>query len=116
MDKPTKSKKFLAFLTGSVLLSLFSLTGLITMVLVPAIAASVVNLITVVLACLSGLISIYIGSQGAVDWKINSNHSTTKNSVDIKKEIVKDHKNFEMKYDDLDDIDWEEYERKLQIL
>lgn len=109
-DKPTKSKKFLAFLTGSVLLSVFAIAGLITMVMVPTIAVSVVNLITVILACLSGLISIYIGSQGAVDWKINSDH---KNTIDFKKEITNDHKNFEMKYDDLDDMDWEEHEHKL---
>lgn len=112
-EKPTKSKKYLAFLIGSALLSLFSITGLFTMVMVPTIASSVVNLITVVLACLSGLISIYIGSQGAVDWKINSNHATTQKSVDTKKEIIQDHKDFEMKYDDLDDIDWDKHEHKL---
>lgn len=110
--KPLESKKFIAFGVGSTMITLFTFVGLFIMASNVAVASAVVNLLTVSLAGLSGLISIYVSGQSAVDWKIRSDHKTD-HKTDIKKETIEEHKDFEMQYDDLDDMDWNEHEKHL---
>ena len=107
--KPLQSKKFIGFVTGVSITSLFVLVGLIAMVIIPSASSAVVNLMTVALASINGMISLYCVGQSFVDWKINSNHNTTQENkiIDDKKTLVIEGKNHEFKYDDLDDLDWQ---------
>lgn len=106
--KPLQSKKFIGFVTGCSITTVFTLVGLITIALIPSASSAIVNLLTVSLATINGMISIYCLGQSAVDFKINSNHNTTQENkiVDEKKTLVLKGKEHEFKYDDLDDLDW----------
>ena len=64
-------------ITGTVITTVFTLVGLLFISLNPQSSSAIVNLITVSLATINGCISIYALGQSAVDWKINSTHSTT---------------------------------------
>lgn len=105
---PLHSKKFIGFVTGVSITSVFVFVGLIVMVLVPSASSAVVNLMTVALASINGMISLYCVGQSFVDWKINSNHNTTQDNkiIDEKKTLILKGKEHEFKYDDLGDIDW----------
>ena len=106
---PFKSKKFIALVVGATFTTIFTLIGLIVIGLVPVVASAVVNLMTVSLASLNGVIGMYALGQSVVDFKINSNHNTTQENkiIDDKKTLVIEGKNHEVKYDDFDDLDWQ---------
>lgn len=90
-----ESKKFTAFVVATIITVVMSLIGLTVMALVPTIAAAVVNLLTVSLATLNALVSLYCIGQSAVDWKINSDNRNSQEN-----EIIEEiQKKFEMKYD-----------------
>lgn len=92
--KHFESKKFTAFVVATSITVIMSLVGLTVMAIVPTIAAAVVNLLTVSLATLNALVSLYCIGQSAVDWKVNS-QNTNKQENKIE-EIQK----FEMRYND----------------
>jgi hypothetical protein len=71
-----KSKKFVALVVGASLTSLFTLSGLVGIVLAPQHSTSIVNLMTVALASVNSVIGVYALGQSAVDVKINSNRTT----------------------------------------
>ena len=100
-----KSRKFVAFVAGCVITILFVFSGLIGIVIVPQAASAIVNLMTVALASINGMISIYALGQSAVDWKINSYNKSSQENVieDKEKRVVLEAQKFEMQYED-DDI------------
>jgi len=103
--KPFQSKKFIALSVGVTFTTLFTITGLVIMAIVPEIAASVTNLITVSLATINSVIGVYALGQSIVDYKINSSHQTTQQN-NFNKSIIEEIKSKEMKYDGLENIDW----------
>lgn len=106
--KPLQSKKFIAFVTGVTFTTIFIAISLIIIGLVPEASSAVVNLMTVGLASINGMISIYALGQSAVDFRINSNHNTVQeNKIEsLTKKLILEAKGKEMKYDGLGDIDW----------
>jgi len=68
-QKPFASKKFIAMFIGVCFTIIFTITALIFIAFVPAVAPDIVNLITVSLATVNGLVSLYAIGQSAVDWK-----------------------------------------------
>jgi len=107
--KPFQSKKFIALVVGTSFTTLFTLVGLIIIAIVPVVSSSVVNLMTISLASLNGIIGLYCVGQSAVDWKINSSHETTQENkiVEQKKHLITEAKNHEMKYEDMTQLDWD---------
>jgi hypothetical protein len=63
-----ESKKFTAIVAAMGLTSLFVISGMILVVIFPAVSAPIVNLVTVGSAALNGAIGIYLAGQSAVDW------------------------------------------------
>jgi multisubunit Na+/H+ antiporter MnhG subunit len=109
-QKPFQSKKFIALTVGATFTTLFTLIGLIIIALVPVASSAVVNLMTVSLASINGVIGLYAVGQSAVDWKVNSTHNTSQENkiVEQRKKLILEAKDREMKYDGIDDgIDWD---------
>lgn len=106
--KPFQSKKFIALVVGVAFTSIFTLICLIIIGLVPSVSSAIVNLMTVSLASINGVMGLYVTGQSVVDFKINSNHNTSQENkiIDEKKEIILSGKEHEFKYDDLGDLDW----------
>jgi hypothetical protein len=106
--KPLQSKKFIALVVGVSTTALFTLLGLLVIGLVPSASSAVVNLMTISLASINGVMGLYVSGQSFVDWKINSNHNTSQENkiIDEKKTLVLKGKEHEFKYDDLDNLDW----------
>lgn len=69
---PFKSKKFIALIAGISFNAVFAALSLFLIASNPESATAIVNLMTVSLASVNGLISLYAIGQSAVDWKINS--------------------------------------------
>ncbi len=69
---PFESKKFTALISGIVFNAIFAGLSLYFIAGNPESAVSIVNLMTVSLASVNGLISLYAIGQSAVDWKINT--------------------------------------------
>lgn len=84
-----KSKKFVSFVTGCIITVLFTIMALLFIAFVPSVSASIVNLITVALASINGMISIYALGQSAVDWQIQSKNKNENKSEFSRKEIEK---------------------------
>jgi|AntRauTorckE6833_2_1112554.scaffolds.fasta_scaffold01063_4 hypothetical protein len=109
---PLKSKKFIALVIGVVFTTTFTSLSLLVIALIPEVSSAVVNLITVSLAAMNGVVGMYALGQSVVDFKINSNHNTSaETSLSIEKKIVEEHKSMEMQYDGEAPIDWKEYEQ-----
>lgn len=108
--KPFQSKKFIALVVGVSFTSLFTLVSLVMIGIVPSASSAIVNLMTVSLAAVNGVIGLYTIGQSGVDWKINSDHKTNQSNStneEIRRMIVDNGKNYEVKYDDIsDDLDW----------
>lgn len=98
---PFQSKKFIALVVGTAFTTIFTLFGMIVMIINPVIASAVVNILTVSLASMNGVIGVYALGQSAVDWSINSNHNTTQKNeiIDERLKLENEMKDFEMKYD-----------------
>jgi len=109
---PLKSKKFIALVIGVVFTTTFTALSLLVIALIPEVSSAVVNLITVSLAAMNGVVGMYALGQSVVDFKINSNHNTSaETSFSTEKKIVEEHKSMEMQYDGEAPIDWKEYEQ-----
>jgi len=67
-----KSKKFTALISGIAFNAIYAGLSLFLIVDNPDSAESIVSLMTVSLASVNGLISLYSIGQSAVDWKINT--------------------------------------------
>lgn len=106
--KPLQSKKFIALIVGVSITSIFTILGLLVIGLVPSASSAVVNLMTISLASINGVMGLYVSGQSAVDWKINSNHNTTQENkiIDEKKTLVLKGREHEFEYDDIDGLDW----------
>jgi hypothetical protein len=83
---PFQSKKFIAMFVGVCFTTVFTITGLVFIAIVPTASTDVVNLMTVALATVNGLVTLYAIGQSAVDWKINS-------STESKTTVVKQDNN-----------------------
>lgn len=109
--KPLQSKKFIALAVGISFTSLFTLVSLIMIGMVPNASSSIVNLMTVSLAAVNGVIGLYTVGQSGVDWKINSQHNTTqetKTNEEIRRVLIQEGKEKEMKYDGISEsINWD---------
>lgn len=92
--KPFESKKFIALSVGVIMTVMFFIGSMITMVLRPEIANSIVSLTTVGIGSINAAISLYAVGQSAVDFRI-ANVSSTSSHETRKTEFKK----FEMKYD-----------------
>ena len=109
---PFTSKKFIALVVGVIFTTIFTATALVVIALIPEVSSAVVNLITVSLAAMNGVVGMYALGQSVVDYKINSNHNTTQeNKFSVEKNIIEEHKSMEMQYDGEAPINWNEYEQ-----
>lgn len=109
--KPFESKKFIALVVGVSFTSLFTLGSLIMIGLVPNASSAIVNLITVSLASLNGVIGLYTVGQSSVDWQIraqNKSEQSNTNNEETRRLIIEGGKEREVKYEDISDgIDWD---------
>jgi hypothetical protein len=70
--KPFKSKKFIGMFIGVIFTSIFTIASMVLIALVPSISVQIVELVSISLASINGLICLYALGQSAVDWKISS--------------------------------------------
>lgn len=94
MNRPKlESKKFTAMIVGTATTILIYAAGIIAIMFVPKAATSITNLGTIALASMASVISLYAVGQSAVDWKLNSNTSTTQTHN------IEEKRQYEMKYE-----------------
>lgn len=112
--KPLQSKKFIVFLMTISFSFLFTVGGIIGIITVPEASSAIVNLLTISLGTVSGAAGLYVTGQSVVDFKINSNHTTSQENKithDTKK-IISKGKEHEFNYDGIENLKWNKVDEK----
>ncbi len=94
---PEDSKKWMAVMFGAKGLAIASAIGAAIVVLRPAAAANITSILTIFIPSWSGMIALYLGAQGTVEYKATAaiqslNENKTDNVTVVKEDCVKDGK------------------------
>ena len=100
---PFKSKKFIALIAGISFNALFAALSLFLIAGNPESATAIVNLMTVSLASVNGLISLYAIGQSAVDWKINPTNA----NIAEQTSSIEETKKLEVSYEGAESLNWD---------